>query len=407
LLGISRYRSFLANRGVVLLVTAQLFARIGEQFVSIGLLWEALDLTHSAGATGLVLMAYTGGIIVAGFFAASLLDRYPRKPLMLADNAVRMVCVGAIAVAGLTHVLNVWWLVSLATATAMASAITIVGMRVYLPTMVPEELIITAFAVDSSLYQVAGIAGPALAGIVTGRYGSNWSMAVGAACFLMFLAIAAFVPSGAIDSGIPPEARDLSLASELGGARYIIASPVLRGVTLMTVVCNFFFTICIVGLAFLSKDAFRLGAGGQGFMLAALGIGALVSSIALGTGHWPYRRGTSFIVSSMLLGVLLVVIGIAPTFAVACIVLFITGVVDAAFFIWMSELRQRTPPPELLARTISASMILNTVAVPFSSAIAGLAVGTIGVRPMFWLAGALTTLYSALFLANRPMRTTF
>jgi len=403
-LSLDRYGALFANRAVALLVTAQTFARTGDQFVAIGLLWAALELTHSATATGLVLMAYTGGVIAAGFFAASLLDRYPRKPLMLADNLVRALCVGGIALAGFGHVLNIWLLAGLACLAAISSTITIVGMRVYLPTMVPEELIVTAFAVDSSLYQLAGIAGPALAGVVTASLGTNWTMAIGALCFMLFVAIASFIPAGAIDAGIPPAARELSLGEELAGARYIFEQPLLRGLTLLVTFSNFLFGACVVGLAFLSKDAFGTGAAGQGFMLAAVSVGSLLASIALGTGRWPYPRGISLIVSSALVGLLLLLLGFTPTLALACVVLFVIGVIDAGFFIWMSELRQRTPPPELLARTISASMILNTAALPFSSAVAGFAVGALTVRPLFILAGALLALYSALFVGNQPLR---
>jgi Major Facilitator Superfamily len=404
--GIARYRQLFANRAVALLVAALMFSRIGDQFVAIGLTWTSLELTHSAVITGIVVMAFTLALVAGGFFAGSLLDRYPRKPLMLLDNAARVVCIGAIATAGLTHQLNLALLISLACVSAVASAITVVGTRAYLPTLVDDELIVTVFAVDSSLYQVAAIAGPALAGIVTARFGASWSLATAAGFFVVFLIIAAFIPGRALDEGIPPESKPVSVDEELRGARYILDNPVLRSVTLLTAASNFFFTICIFGLAFLSKDAFAAGALGQGVMLTALAVGALATSVAMGTGRWPYGRGVSFVVSSIVLGVLTAIIAAAPTLAVACVVLFFVGLVDAAWFIWMSELRQRTPPPELVARVISASMILNVVAVPFSNAVTGFAVHAIGVRPMFVAAGVLTAAYGALFLRNKDLRET-
>jgi MFS family permease len=405
-LGIGRYRTLFANRAVAVLVTALVFSRVGDQFVGIGLIWAALELTHSNVITGLVVMAYALALVSAGFFAGSLLDRLPRKPLMLLDNALRVLCIGAIAAAGLTHHLSLTLLVVLACVAAVASTITVVGTRAYLPTLVPEELIVTVFAVDSSLYQVAAIAGPALAGIVTASFGASWSMAAGAACFLIFVIIAAFIPAGALDEGIPPAAKPVSMDEELRGARYIFSNPVLRALTVLTAVGNFFFVIGIFGLTFLSKDVFGAGASGQGFMLTAMALGSLVAGVWVGTGHWPYPRGISFIGSNVLLGVLLAAIAIVPTLAVACVVLFVAGAVDAAFFIWMSEVRQRTPPPELLARVISASMILNTVTLPFSNAVTGFAVSLLGVRPMFALAGGLLVVYSALFLRNAPLRET-
>ena len=402
--GVGRYRALFANRAVALFVTALVFTRIGDQFVAFGLLWAALELTHSAVAAGLTLTVYSAALIAAGLFAASLLDRYPRKPLIVLDNAVRVVAIGAIAAAGWTHHLTLAALLTLAAAAAFASAITVVATRAYLPTLVPEELIITVFAVDSTLYNIASIAGPAMAGLVVSRYGASAALAAGAFCFAVFVAIAAFIPTGALDAGVAPETKPLSIAEELRGARYIVSNAVLRGVTLLTVGGNFFFTLCLVGLAFLSKDALGAGARGQGWMLTAIAIGALGASLALGTGRWRYSRGRAFIAVNFALGVLLAVLGFVPSLHVALVLLVIVGAVDAAFFILMSELRQRTPPPELLARVIAASMILNVLAMPLANAATGFAVTAFGVRPMFVAAGILLVLYTAVFFANGALR---
>ncbi len=404
MLGADRYRALFSNRAVALLVAALVFSRIGDQFVAIGLLWATLEITHSAAAAGVVLAAYTTALIIAGIGAASLLDRYPRKPLMLLDNAARAICIGGLAWAGIAHTLTLPLLVGLSLVAGFASAITVVGTRAYLPTLVPEELLTSVFAVDSTLYQVAAIAGPALAGLVTARFGASWSLATGAACFVLFVLVAAAIPAGALDEGIPPEARPLSVNDELLGARFILTNPVLRGVTALTVIANFFFGICIVGLAFLSRDVFGRAAGGQGIMLTALAVGALLAGIWLGAGHWHRPRGLSFIGVNVLIGVLAIAIGLAPTILLACALLVAFGAADAAFFIWMSEMRQRTPPPELLARVISASMILNVVSVPFASAVTGFAVTGIGVRPMFVVAGAALALCAALFLRDEALR---
>ena len=399
-----RYRALFANRAVALLVTALVFTRVGDQFVSIGLLWAALELSQSATVAGLTLAVYSGALITAGLFVGSVLDRFPKKPLIVLDNAVRVVAVGGIAGAGFAHHLSLVTLLVLAAVAALASAITVVATRAYLPTIVPEELIVTVFAVDSTLYNIASIAGPAIAGLVVTHYGASAALAAGAGCFALFVAVAVFIPAGALDVGVPPESKPLSLDEELRGARYIASNPVLRGVTVLTVGSNFFFQVCIVGLAFLSKDALGLGARGQGLMLAAIAVGALAASLILGTGQWRYPRGASFIATSIALGVLFAVLGFAPSLPIAVSLLIVVGAIDAAFFIFMSELRQRTPPPELLARVIGASMVLNVLSMPFANAATGFAVTALGVRPMFVAAGALLVIYSSVFLANTALR---
>jgi Transmembrane secretion effector len=402
--GLARYRALFAHRAVTLLVTAQLFTRLGDQFVTIGLLWEALELTHRASSAGLVLMAYTSGALGFGLFSGSLLDRFPRKLLMLADNALRCAVLAGMAVAAWRHALTIDWLIVLAILSSVAAAITMVGVRAYLPTMLPEGLIVTAFAVDSAQFQIASIVGPALAGLVTARYGAVASLSVAAGLFACFVALAAFIPGKALDTGVPPQARPMSASEELRGARYILTHPVLRPMTMLLTVGNFFFGAFIVGLAFLSKDIFGNAAQGQGIMLAALAAGALLASLVMGSVRWPWPRGLSFIVANVLLGVFALFVGLAPSLAIACVLLALLGAADAALFIWMSEIRQRTPPPELVARVIGASMLLNVVSVPFAQAAAGFAVTPLGVRPMLALSGGLLVLYSLFFFGNAALR---
>lgn len=196
----------------------------------------------------------------------------------------------------------------------------------------------------------------------------------------------------------------MSAREELRGARYIITHPVLRPMTMLLTVGNFFFGAFIVGLAFLSKDVFGNAAQGQGIMLAAIAVGALLASLVMGSVRWPWPRGLSFIVANVLLGVFALLVGLAPSLTIACVLLALLGAVDAALFIWMSEIRQRTPPPELVARVIGASMLLNVVSVPFAQAAAGFAVTPLGVRPMLALSGGLLALYSLFFFGNAALR---
>jgi MFS family permease len=402
--GLARYRALFAHRAVTLLVTAQLFTRLGDQFVTIGLLWLALELTHRASSAGLVLMAYTSGGLGFGLFSGSLLDRFPRKALMLLDNTLRCAVVAGMAIAAWRHALTIDWLIVLAILSSAAAAITMVGVRAYLPTMLPQPLLVTAFAVDSAQFQIASIIGPALAGLVTARYGPVVALSVAAGLFACFVGLAAFIPGRALDAATPPQARPISAGEELRGARYILQHPVLRPMTVLLSLGNFFFGIFIVGLAFLSKDVFGHGAQGQGVMLASLAAGSLAASLVLGAVHWRWPRGLSFIVANVLLGVFALLVGFAPSLAVASGLLALLGAVDAALFIWMSEIRQRTPPPELMARVIGASMLLNVVTIPFAQATAGFAVTPFGVRPLLIASGGLLVLFSLFFFGSAALR---
>ena len=378
---------------------------MGDQFLAIALLWLTLGLTRKPSTAGMVLMAYTAGAVVSGLFAGSVLDRYPRKAVMLIDNALRALFIGGLALAGWLHVANVPIIVTLAVAAAIVSAWTIVGGRAYLPALVPESVLTTAFAVDNAQVQTAGILGPALAGLVTARFSPEASLACAAALYLCFIVFAGFIPRHALDAGAPPGSKPLSIEEEFKGARYVIGHPVLRPMTALIFVSSIFIGASIIGIAFLSNDAFGLGARGQGILLATEAIGSIAASFLLGAIRWPFGRGKSVIAANIVFGILLIAIGFAPTFLVACALALVAGFADAAFFVFMSEIRQRTPPPELQARVVGASMILNFAGWPLGEGAAGFAASAIGARRLLNVAGGLLALYSALYLLGGKLRT--
>lgn len=399
-----RYGRLYANRAVAVLTGAQLFSRIGDQFVFIGILWEVLALTHQPSRAGLALMAYTLAGVGTGLFAGSVLDRFPRRSLMLFDNCLRTVLIGSVAALGFVHALTLPLILILTMLAAVASSLTIVGARAYLPLIVPEELLTTAFAADFSQTQTAQIVGPALAGLVTARFGPVVTLGAAAACYALFVALAIFIPKDALDAGPRPENKPLSWREELKGARYLLQQPVLRAMTGLILVSNIFIGLTGIALAFLSQQQFGMGARGQGFMLASEAIGSIIAGLVIGALHPSVARGKALVVANMLFGCTFFFVGFAASIYWACALLFIAGFADAAFFVWMSEIRQRIPPQHLQARVVGASMVFNVLGVPVGDGLGGFAVGLIGPRRVFHAVGVVLVVYSLFYLWRGPLR---
>src|SRR5258705_2319691 len=72
------------------------FSALGDAMTRVALIWYVYQSTHSPQALGLLLLCYTGPVIVGGLLAGFLLDRFDRHRVMLIDNALRCAVVALI-----------------------------------------------------------------------------------------------------------------------------------------------------------------------------------------------------------------------------------------------------------------------------------------------------------------------
>lgn len=65
------------------------FSAVGDAMTRIALIWFVYQSTGSPQAIGILLLCYTGPVVVGGFVAGALLDRFDRRIVMLIDNGFR------------------------------------------------------------------------------------------------------------------------------------------------------------------------------------------------------------------------------------------------------------------------------------------------------------------------------
>ena len=104
----------LHSNAFALLWTGQTVSALGDGAFVTALSWEALQLTGSATAMGIVVLAQTLPMIPLLLLGGVIADRFPRQQVMLWSDASRAVAVLLIAALGVTHLLQLWHLVLLA-----------------------------------------------------------------------------------------------------------------------------------------------------------------------------------------------------------------------------------------------------------------------------------------------------
>ncbi|OGO54329.1 MAG: hypothetical protein A2Z32_03720 [Chloroflexi bacterium RBG_16_69_14] len=167
------YRRLLRRRAFALLWTGATISALGDGLSWIALVWLLLELGGSSGSIGLLVAAYTGPVIVSGLVAGHLLDRFDRRRVLIVDNVIRGLAIASIPILSATGNLATWQLYAVAIVYGSLFMISLAGVPTLIASLVPDDELTTANAMETMSYAIGGLAGPALAGLLIGAFGAS------------------------------------------------------------------------------------------------------------------------------------------------------------------------------------------------------------------------------------------
>lgn len=385
----------LAGHDFRLLFTGETVSLLGDQFHFVALAWLALELTGSGLALGSVLLV--GGLprMILVLVGGALADRTSPRSVMLISNALRMVVVGLLALLVLSGRVELWMLYPFALFFGAVDAFFWPAQGTIVPMIVTEDDLPAANGLTQGSQQLTQLVGPALAGLLVAAVGTGWAFGLDAASFAV-AALALYLIVGGRRSAASTEAQPGLLTQIGSGVAYAWRDPAIRSLLLLSASANFALSGPItVGLAWLADNRFDSGADAFGFMLAAFGAGALVGAIVAGSIGRVRELGWVTLATSLVFGVGLALIGIAPSVpAVMLIAIGIglgIGFVNVRIVAWL----QARTPEDKIGRVMSLAMMGGVVMSPLSLAAAGALVDLGLATPMYVLAGGLVVVTAA------------
>lgn len=346
----------------------QLISQTGSWMQRLAQAWLVLDLTGSPVALGTVTALQFLPVLALSLLGGVLADRWSKRTFLLVTQGLQMVqafVLGGLVVMGLVQLWHVYLLAALLGVTVALDQ----PARRSLPALlVAREHLVSAVALNSTLFNAARVVGPALGGVALAAIGAGGSFLLNGVSFLAVLAALALMRPSEFYGG---EARGQGgVARQLGEVvRYAWRTPDIALILLVLAVLGTFgynFNVVLPLLARYSLDSGALGFGG---MNAALGLGSVVGSLLVaGQGgsslHLMLGAGMGF-------GVLLALVALAPTYQVALAALFLVGMAGVVFSTTANTNLQLLSPDHLHGRLMSLYSVLFTGTTPLGSALTG------------------------------------
>ena len=340
------------------------------------------DITGSASRLGIVAAASAFPMLALALFGGAIADRVERKKLIQIGQFI----VGALALlVGIliaTGRIEWYYLLTVAVIQGAVWALTMPARQALIPQIVGPEKITNAMALNSAGMSAMTLLAPAVAGGLYALAGPEYVYFVIATMSLVAMGLTTRIETPE-QSG---NAKKRPLLNEIGeGLTYI------RGNSLVLVLLVVGLATTLMHAPFMSLlpvfvvDVYHRGPDSMGLLVAIMGAGALVGSLAVAAmGAW--RRGILLLVGAFSTGIALALVAAIPFYAAAAAIMLLMGLGDAGRRTINMGLMMEVSDDRYRGRVMSVFM-MNFGLMPLSVLPAGLAADVFGERTVMAVLG--------------------
>jgi MFS family permease len=396
----------LRHRDFRLLWTGMTASLIGDGIFLVSLSWQVYELSNAPTALSIVGVAMTVPQIIFLLVGGVVSDRFDRRRVMIAADALRAVSVAILGVLSISGNLEIWHILIVAAAFGAGTAFFGPAFDAIVPQLVPSADLNQANSLDQFIRPAAArMIGPALGGWAIALWSGHPGPAflIDAFTFVLSIGCVALMRSHEIERA--PEERTSAFHEIREGFRFVRSRVWLWGTFLAaTLAYLIFWGPSEVLLPFIVKNHLHGSASDLGVILALGGVGAMFAAIVMGNREMP-RRHITFMYGVWTISTIAIAgYGLAAFPWQLMVASFVFNALEGAGTIVWATTKGRLVPARLLGRVSSFDWFISTGLVPVSFALTGPVAGIFGARSTLVGAGIVGGIVTLAFLFLPGMR---
>ncbi|MEU4549744.1 MFS transporter [Nonomuraea dietziae] len=348
--------------------------------------WLVLDLTHgSAAALGTTTALQFLPQLMFGLFGGVLADRYPKRPVLIIAQSLMAMLAVTMGILTVTGSAEVWHVYAMAFALGVISCVEVPTRQAFVVEMVGREDLPNAIALNASIFNLARVVGPALAGVLMYAIGTGPIFLLNALTFggvissLLLMRTSELTPAELV-----PKAK----GQLREGLRYVIERSELLLPILVIAFMAMFTQSFSMSIALMAREVFGQGASSFGVASSAFAVGALGGALLAARRVRPTRR--LLIAGAIGFGLFQVVVGLAPFYPVYLLLLAPTGIALITVNTAANSLVQMSTSPEMRGRVMGIYVLVFTGGAPIGAPLIGWISDLGGPRVGVMIGGLLT-----------------
>jgi predicted MFS family arabinose efflux permease len=355
-------------------------------------LTAVLVLNAGPGALSLLGVAATLPVLLLGLFAGVWVDRWRRRPLMIAADLLRFAAVVSIPIASWCDLLSITQLFAVVMAVAALSLLFTAADAAYLPSLVEPDRLAKANAARETIDATAEVIGPPTGGVLVQVLTAPAALLIDAISYLIS-ALFLFRMRHA-EPVAPPRAGRRRVLKEIAeGLATLWHQPILRPLLIARAIRTFFGGMYGPFWVLYVVRHLGISPGMMGILIACGGLAALAGAALVPwlNARVPAGPGLigAFAIKTIGLA-LLPVAGLFPIFALPLLLLqqVLQDSVTSYFAVNERTLRQKLVPNAQLGRVAATVAVVNDGPVPLGALLAGLLVQIVSLDAVLWIAVA-------------------
>jgi MFS family permease len=355
----------------------QMISLVGTWMQNVARGWLVLQMTNSPFLLGLVSMLGTLPVLFIAPFGGVLADKLNKRTVVITTQITAMLLAFALATLILTKHVQYWHIVVLASILGVTMAIDAPTRQSFIVEMVGKKDLLNAIALNSSIFNLARILGPALAGLIISAIGIVLCFYVNGISYLaviagLFMMKGNFSPKKKNNTHVLRDIRD-----GFGYARR--DKNIISLITLVALSSIFIMPYAMLMPVF-ARDILQVGAKGLGILLASAGVGALVGALTLAflsdyrkKGRFVMAGTTTFVIATALFS-------FSNSYPISLLLLLFIGWGMVMQNASINSLLQTIAPDHLRGRIMSLYVLFFMGMMPFGSFQAGFIADHLGAQ---------------------------
>ncbi|MGC1373542.1 MAG: MFS transporter [Candidatus Sulfotelmatobacter sp.] len=329
--------------------------------------WLIYRLSHSAFL--LALDQFLAGIPIFLFslIGGVVADRVERRKILLGSQYVQMASAGILTVLVAMGMVQVWEILCLSFVSGFAQAFGGPAYQALIPTLVERDDMPNAIALNSIQFNVAVMVGPALGGQTLAHLGERWCFGLNALSFLAPVISLSIIKT----RFLPAKTTESMLKSLKQGIRFARQQNSMEALILLA--------FCMTALAMpmrtyfpvFVKDIFHRGPETYGNLLALMGLGSILGSLAIASAGNMRRKGLVALASLICLGIGISGFALSKSLPFSFGILVLAGAAMMAVFATVNSLVQLITTNEMRGRVMSVYNFAFRGGMPMGNLVSG------------------------------------
>jgi predicted MFS family arabinose efflux permease len=351
-----------------LFFTAQLISQVGTWMQSVAQSWFVLQLTDSPLLLGLIGTLQFAPMLLFSVVSGAIADRLNKRRLLVATQlALAGQAFTLAALVGTGHA-QYWHVAVLAVLAGFANTVDNPARQSYVVEMVGRTAMANAVALNSAAFNGARIIGPALGGLVIARFGVLPAFVINGMSFLAMVVALARIKA----EGHPVSERGTTMREEIvEGLRYALRSPDIRLILAVLLVVSLWVFNFSIYVPLLARTVLGEGAEGFGFLMAAVGVGAVAGALTLGIVVRESPPPVLLFTTAAGACAALLSLSVIQQFWLAALALFVMGYAGIMTLSGCNTALQMAAPDRLRGRVMSLHVLVFGGSFPIGAFLVG------------------------------------